>query len=326
MRILLSSESRKKLFAFLMEENKVSTLSDLSKKLKVPFPTLQNWLYNKRYIPGSFIPQTIFSKLEVTDKKEDNWGRVKGGKITYQTIIEKYGKAEMKKRQFSGGKATRKRVLHNEKKFILNLGDNKFLEFYGILLGDGWLSHLKCKNKNIWFAGISGNRKLDREFFNYIMGNIKVLFGRDAYLKERPNYNSIELQLFHKAFIKSMNNELNFPIGEKLNLKIHNKIYGAGFDRVRHVIRGVLDTDGCVYIDKTPAGKPYPCISIKMKAPILIKQIAEMLLKQGFKVSYIHNEKFQQIRLKGSKQLDKWMREIGSNNPRNLNKIKAPVA
>jgi hypothetical protein len=74
-----------------------------------------------------------------------------------------------------------------------------------------------------------------------------------------------------------MNRGLNFPIGKKVNLKIHNKVYDGGFDKVKHVIRGILDTDGCIIIDKTPAGKPYPCISIKMKAPILIKQMADIL-------------------------------------------------
>ena len=45
--------------------------------------------------------------------------------------------------------------------------DNSFLEFYGTLIGDGWLGRYKYKNKVCHIVGISGHSILDREYFDY---------------------------------------------------------------------------------------------------------------------------------------------------------------
>ena len=184
------------------------------------------------------------------------------------------------------------------------------------------MSKLNYNGKNIYLIGISGNAKLDRDFILYIKKNVKLMFDRNAYLKERPKYNAIELQILHKFLLEKLNKELEFPIGRKINLEINKKVYDLGYQKMKYVIRGIFDTDGCVYFDKTPAGKPYPCISITMKAPILMNQIRNVLIKEGFKVTY-YNHRFPivQLKLKGSKQLKKWIKEIGSSNPRNLNKL-----
>lgn len=352
MRILLSEDSRKKLFLFLAKKNNCGSLKELSLVLKTPSRTLQNWRYcQERYIPSKIIPLEIENRLEILDKQEDNWGKVKGGKRTFQIILQKYGQEEIKKRQISGAKKTHiislqrysenKKISPSNNKNItkqetiirikstdelkkgieLEITNPLFLEFYGVLLGDGWLSKWNYKGKIITLIGISGNAKLDREFFYYLKNNIKVLFNRNAYLKERPKYNSIELNFSHRFLLEKIHRELGFPIGQKINLKIHEKIYNQGYEKVKHVIRGIFDSDGCVYFDKTPVGKPYPCISIKMKAPILIRQLSDMFLKEGFRIRREKWKGVEQIKLKGGKQLNKWIKEISSSNPRNLNKL-----
>ena len=117
---------------------------------------------------------------------------------------------------------------------------------------------------------------------------------------------------------------MGFPLGRKIELKINKNIYNLGYNKIKNVIRGIFDTDGSFYLDKTPSGNPYPCISIQMKSPILIKQLNDILLEQGFKVIYRKNKDM--ITLKGRKQINKWMKEIGSSNQRHLNKINALVA
>ena len=107
-------------------------------------------------------------------------------------------------------------------------------------------------------------------------------------------------------------------MGKKLNLKIDDKIYLLGFESLKHVIRGIFDTDGCFYIDRGHKSL-YPCISIHMKSPILIKQIGDILLKEGFSISYSDHNYL--IKLSGKKQLRMWMEKIGSSNKRNINKI-----
>lgn len=322
MRLLLSKDSRKRLFDYLLAENNCHSLKQLSQKLKIPLKTIQNWKYGDRYIPETIFPIAIKDGIEILDTQEDNWGKIKGGKKTYQIILEKYGRGEMTKRQSCGGRNAIKKIRQQQKPVHIDITNPLFLEFYGVLLGDGWMSKLVYRGKVTNLIGISGNAKKDREFFIYLKKNIKELFARNAYLKERPKHNSIELNFCHKELLKKIHEELDFPIGQKLDLKIHDKIYNLGYEKMKYVIRGILDTDGCVYFDKTPVGRPYLCLNITMKAPRLMKQVFNMLINQGFK-ALLQDRKSHamQIILKGSKQLTKWTKEIGSSNPRNLNKF-----
>ena len=320
MRVLLSKKDKKKLFEWLKEENKCSSLKDLSIKLKIPFKTLSDWCYlDKRYFPIDIVTPRFMKNI--IDIQEDNWGRKKGGKETYKKIIEKYGFEEIIKRRINGAKRLNEKRLIKEKAFKINLEDPRFLEFYGILLGDGWIGKYIYKNNVYRTIGISGHFTLDREFFKYCKENINKLFDRNAYLKEKPKYNGIELQFSHKALCEILRKKLKFPLGRKIDLKINDKIYSLGFYKVRYVIRGIFDTDGSFYLDKAPNNKPYPCISIMMKSPKLIKQINDILIKEDFKVNYRRDRDM--IVLKGNKQLRKWMETIGSSNPKHLNKIRA---
>ena len=321
MRILLSKESKSELYNFLKLNYNCNSGRSLAIKLKIPYGTLKNWFHKEqRYIPTDFIPKEIFHRLEVLDRQEDNWGQIKGGKKTYKIILKKYGIKEIKKRQSKGGKMAMK-VRVKEEILIIDFSDPVFLEFYGALLGDGWLSKLKYKNKTIYLIGISGNRSLDREFLLYLKENINKLFNRNAYLKERPKYNSIELNFAHKMLINLLHTQLDFPIGKKIDLKISDKIYNLGYEKIKYVIRGIFDTDGHFYFDKTPVGRPYPCIGLTMKAPRLMKQIYDILIKEGFKAYHDKSKSVERIRLKGKIQVSKWMKEIGSSNKRNLDKI-----
>ena len=210
------------------------------------------------------------------------------------------------------------------------MDDPLFLEFYGVLLGDGWIGKYRYKNKITNLIGISGNSRLDREFLLNWKEHIKKLFQRNAFLKQKYDCNGIELNFCHKSLLDKLNKDLGFPIGKKIDLEINKDIFEMGFSKVKYIIRGIFDTDGSFYLDKTPVGKPYPCISITMKAPKLIKQMYDILIGEGFRIVYYKgkNERkdTDKITLKGKKQLYKWMDKIGSSNPKHLNKINALVA
>lgn len=325
MRLLLSSSSKRKLLLYLKNKNNVTSLRELSKGLNIPKSTLDGWFYDsKKYIPLNLIPKDVVNSLDILDKQHENWGQVKGGKKTYKVLLKRYGIKEIHRRQKKGATVSAKRRRVDTGPFILNISDSLFLEFYGILLGDGWISNYKYKNKRFWIIGISGHSRLDKDFFVYCKKNVKDLFNRGAYLKELKGQNSIQLVFSHKQFLKTLNKEIGFPIGKKINLQISKKILKLGFDSVKHVIRGIFDTDGSFYLDKTPVGNPYPCISIQMNSPILIKQLNDALIQNGFKVLYRKNKNM--ITLKGGIQLKKWMKDIGSSNSKHLNKINALVA
>ncbi len=330
MRILISKDDRIKLKRLLKEKYQVRSVSSLGIAMNMPQRSLENWFYTKRHIPKEKISEDILVKLKILDERKDNWGRILGGKKTYQTIIRKYGISEIRKRQRNGGKKSIQIIKDRNKDepLQINITDPIFLEFYGIVVGDGWLSKIVYKNKINYLIGISGHKEFDKELHIYCRNNIIKMFNRKPYLKEIRTCNGRELIFSHKELFNFLVNELNFPIGKKKDISLPAQISSYGYESIKHVIRGMFDTDGSFYLDKTPAGHPYPCICITMKQPTLINQIRETLLQQGFKVQ---NRKDRypicEIKIKGSKQLKKWMDEIGSSNPYKFAKMqKALVA
>ncbi len=256
---------------FLKDRYNCRTGVALAKTLKIQYSTLKNWFKGRdRYLPKDIIPEEIFNKLEIIDEQENNWGNVKGGKKTYKILVEKYGLSEIKKRQSNGGRASSKNNKKVLEEFTIDVSNDLFLEFYGILMGDGWLSRLKHKNKTTYLIGISGHKILDKNFLLYCKDNIRLLFNRNPYFKELKNCNGTEVLFSYKGLFNFLNTELNFPIGKKENLKLPENISEMGYEKIKHIIRGIFDTDGSFYLDKTPANKPYPCISITMKEPILM--------------------------------------------------------
>ena len=323
MRLLLTPSSKKNLFLLLKEKYNCKSIKELSKKINIPIKTLQGWFYLKdRCIPESILEKDFIDKIEIIDKKEDNWGQSNGGRKSYLLLVKSKGIEETKRRQSLGGtKAAMSKEKKERESFKINIADPLFLEFYGILLGDGWLSNFfTSSKKRVWLIGISCNLLLDMEFINYCRKNVKTLFKREGFITKRFDNNSVEFLFSNKLLLLYLNKTLSFPIGKKENLTIHNSIYSLGYDKVKHVIRGIFDTDGSFYLERNRKGIPsFPIISIHMKEPILIKQLTEILRNEGFRVNF--DETNNQIKLKGRIQLSKWMNEIGSSNPKHLNKI-----
>lgn len=324
MRILLFKESKIYLFDYLKRKYNCHSYNQLSIQMRIPFKTLQNWLYGKgKYLPERIIPKEIFEKLKIENKEEENWGQSKGGKKTYKILINRYGLKEIRRRQSKGGKNSSKK--RNKELLSLDIYNKEFLEFYGRLLGDGWISiftnNYKGKYRKSWWVAMCGHIKKDKEFLLETKEKMYNLFDRRAYVKYKPKSNAMEIIIGHKELLYFLNKELGFPIGKKINLKISDKFCGDWIN-MKYIIKGIFDTDGSFYLDKTASGNDYPCISIEMKAPILIKQLYNALISKEFKVTHKQKEgEISRITLKGSKQIKKWMNEVGSSNSRHLNKI-----
>src|SRR3989344_5954935 len=105
MRILISKESKKQLFCLLKNKHSAKSIQELSEKINISIKTLQNWFYSKeRYIPEKIIEKDWYNKLKIIDKKEDNWGRIKGGKEAYNKLIKQIGAEGIRLQQSLGGK------------------------------------------------------------------------------------------------------------------------------------------------------------------------------------------------------------------------------
>ena len=129
-------------------------------------------------------------------------------------------------------------------------------------------------------------------------------------------------------------NELDFPYGKKseivrvpnLILKSKNKRLYARF------LRGLFDTDGCLYFQNRKTGRNYskfkrkhnyyPIISLTSVSKLLMENISFMLKELGLKhFTYEHQPKNLRdsyrymVIISGVKRLRRWMRLIGIKNP-----------
>lgn len=197
----------------------------------------------------------------------------------------------------------------------VNLESEEFLEFYGALLGDGWISVLQNKkyNKIHYFLGLSGHVTEDKNYLLRIKNLVTKLFHREGYFKYKSKEKAMEFIFGHKELISLFDKELGFPIGVKHNLNIYDGFLDWKF--VKYVLRGLFDTDGSLYFDKDKRYRePYPIFEISTYSEKMNSQLVEILRCRGFRV--IKHK--QGVRMKGKDQLKRWFSEINPANEKHI--------
>src|SRR3989344_6032005 len=213
---------------------------------------------------------------------------------------------------------------NNFKNIKLN---KEICEFIGSYIGDGYLAHYE---KHQYLIGISGDKKLDEDYLkNYLTPLIKRNFpSTEPRLYYRNDENTLMLRVNSKKlydfFIK-----FGFDSGKKSrNIKIPKDIL-KNKDFMNATVRGIFDTDDCIFLDKRANyKKPYPRITLQLSSQELINQL-ENYLSRNFKL-YVNqsnrNGYRNYIEIYGHTQLEMFLKQIGFSNKRHLNKINASVA
>lgn len=262
--------------------------------------------------------------------------RKKCGTNNVETLWRKYGKEKLTKMCIEGKFKKRKRESLELEKQNLSFFANKKIrlkkrniefgcldikrnikfpsivskelaEETGAHLGDGCMS----KKKN--YFSIKTN-KPEKGYITYLSKIYKKIYNIDLKLKEFGSVFGFEI--YSKALCEFKNKVLGLPYGEKIHkIEIPKPILDTKSKKVYcSLIRGLFDTDGCLCIIRKN-NKNYPIISITIKSEKLIQQAKEMLELMGF-IPYSNNKSC--ITLSGYVMLNKWIKEIGSNNPKNI--------
>ncbi len=158
--------------------------------------------------------------------------------------------------------------------------DEKFALFYGIMLGDGCLSHYKSKYGSIGYAiSITCNYYDDQEFFKEIVLPLTIsLRGKNINIKQRPKKGTIELNFCDKILFNKINS-FGFPIGKKgKDLIIPEKFYKDNL--LKFIIQGFFATDGSLVLTRNP-NKLYPRLEAHVIHKKLIEQIYNFLSEEG---------------------------------------------
>jgi len=204
----------------------------------------------------------------------------------------------------------------------------------GVFAGDGSISIRNDKHE--YSLKCVGNPKDEKEFYELIITSLfKKVFNVKISAKYFDSGTTFGFRIFSKELIIYLTKFIGLPVGKKYanicipHLFYENRCYLISF------IRGVFDTDGCISFKKRYRTYPYyPVISLSSKSKGFVKQIADVLKQENFRVveSYEYRVKdwrnkngfttISRIELNGKYNLDLWLQKIGFHSPKHQNKIK----
>tara|TARA_Y100000034_G_C6869737_1_gene396866 strand:- start:137 stop:760 length:624 start_codon:yes stop_codon:yes gene_type:complete len=190
-------------------------------------------------------------------------------------------------------------------------------ELIGALLGDGYIYRKKRK----YIIGFVGNQITDKDYFNHLSKLIKMEWGKDVTPKNSGR--GLRIVINSKEICGYLIDDLKLPHGEGKCEKIFiPDLILKDWDLTKSTIRGLIDTDGTVFVAKKPRVDKYPSIEFTTTSLGIANQFREILIDHGFRVAKIwkfdsKNSKRigYRVPLNGQGNLKKWVKEIGFSNP-----------
>jgi len=262
----------------------------LAKYLGVSDHTLRyGWLKKGETIPLSILKKLL--KLNPT--------------INFQNI-----KNEIKILEPFWGQRIGKRYKTKIKIEVDGKNEEKYAEFYGIMLGDG------CIYSNLSGICISGNSILDKNYIQkYVIPLINTLFDINPKIYYSKKANSIRAIVYSKDLVKFLLKD-GFPKGKKMFSKTEiPKRFFKKPKLIASCIRGLNDTDGSIY----PRKNVKIVLDISIKSPTLLKSSVKAFNSIEFPIKYTKNR----IYIYGEKQIKDFFELIGSSNQRNILKYQS---
>lgn len=144
-------------------------------------------------------------------------------------------------------------------------------------------------------------------------------------LREMPSTRVFGFQIWNDAIV-NFKRTLGLPLGKKYELSIP-KQFVASKELLAACIRGIFDTDGCLYLEKKN-GKLYPRIQIVTISSDFATQLKSTLIDLGFRAtmhSELNNQDYNRLRaftiaLRGEEMATKFMKEIKPQNGKHIKK------
>jgi hypothetical protein len=195
-------------------------------------------------------------------------------------------------------------------------------------IGDGSMNYYKNPEKMAGLYQLRGHIEDDRlHYIQRIKPLFKNLYGVDINLREMLSTRVFGFQIWSNELVK-FKQKLGLEIGPKLNVKIPDIFLNNEKLKIS-VVRGIFDTDGCVYLEKKN-NKLYPRIEIFTISSILAQQLLDTLTELGFRTTKYLSEKANRIErnkqlgykisVRGEEMFHKFIKIISPQNPKHLAK------
>ena len=189
------------------------------------------------------------------------------------------------------------------------------------------MNFYKNKNKTGGFYQLRGHIIDDKEHYET---RIKELYNSVYNLKpsmrEMKSTGVYGFQIWSDAIINFKKQVLKLPLGEKVEIGIP-KIFYKKKEFLVSVLRGIYDTDGCLYLEKRN-NRLYPRMEFKTTSKKLSKQIEKILLSLNLRAtrySFTRKEENQRdlytVCIRGNEYVPKAFNLIKPANQKHIKKF-----
>lgn len=200
--------------------------------------------------------------------------------------------------------------------------NEKEAELIGMHVGDGTL-YKTNSNSIVW--ELRGDIR-ERDYYEYVKDLIKDTLSVEV----KPKYrgpNSYGIQTTNKIITSFFLNNGFKPGNKTYTVSIPEHIKNSNKKIQLSFIRGLFDTDGCVWFDKNKTQYSYyPRIEFGLASKPLIDDLFLLFNKLGFKGHRWENKRDDgiafRICLGGFANLDKWIKKVNPANNKHINRIK----
>jgi len=181
-------------------------------------------------------------------------------------------------------------------------------EEIGVHIGDGTL----VRKRNYFSVRVSVN---ELEYSNHLARLYSQLYNLKPKVFIRGSICGSEI--YSKAIFE-FKKSLGLPLGKKNDIDIPAILKESrNMKLISACIRGIFDTDGCVYFTKD---RKHSKIIVYSQSAKLIESLTFYLDKMGFEPKVY--DAGRKIMLYGLPMLKLWMKKIGTNNPKHYLKLK----
>jgi len=196
-------------------------------------------------------------------------------------------------------------------------------------IGDGSMNYYDNQGKMKGIYQLRGHIEDDKpHYLNRIKPIFKSLYGIEISLRDMPSTRVFGFQIWSDDLVK-FKQKLGLPLGPKISIDIP-KGFLSNQKLKAAVIRGIFDTDGCVYLEKKKTGL-YPRIEIKTISLPLALQLKKTLNEIGLIKATMYQEKGLRlgnrkisyaVAVRGAKMFHKFIEVVSPKNQKHLEKYK----
>lgn len=195
--------------------------------------------------------------------------------------------------------------------------DSKTAELVGIILGDG------CINSITNQLSITLNRKRDSLYINYVVKLLNQVFYSKPLIYQKKDSQATVVYLNGVQLIKRLK-EIGLKPGNKTKFQVSVPNWindNLKFSKL--CVRGLIDTDGGIFLHSYIINRKrysYYKLNFVNRSLPLVQFVFNTLKKHHLSPKYAQN--YKHVWLYSTKEVVRYLRIIGSSNPRVSNAIK----